>query len=130
MTPNERIKLLRKSLNLTTEKFGEALGVTRAAISNIENGNRNVTEQMFKSICREFNIREEWLRDGIEPREKDESRNEELSKFFEDVLKDEDDSYRKRFIEALAKLDVSDWEVVERFLGSVLERNNKKDDQN
>lgn len=63
---NERIKILRKDLlNLTLEKFGERLGVSRAAMSNIENGNRNVTDQMFKSICREFNVNESWLRNGI-----------------------------------------------------------------
>ncbi len=41
------------------------MGVSRAAMSNIENGNRNVTDQMFKSICREFNVNESWLRNGI-----------------------------------------------------------------
>lgn len=61
---NERIKLIRKKLNLTMEKFGERLGVTRTAISNIEAGNRGVTDQMFKSICREFNVNEEYLRTG------------------------------------------------------------------
>lgn len=62
---NERIKELRKEyLKLTMEKFGERLGVGKTAISNIENGNRNVTDQMFKSICREFNVSEDWLRDG------------------------------------------------------------------
>ena len=127
MTINERIKFLRKSLDLTIEKFGNALGVTRAAISNIENGNRGVTEQMFKAICREFDVREEWLRDGIEPMQNELSRSEELAIFFADVLKDEDDSFRKRFINALAKLDVSDWEVAERFCNSLLEQ--KKDDQ-
>ncbi len=67
MTVNERVKKIRKLENLTMESFGEKLGVGRTAISNIESGNRNVTAQMFKSICREFNVREEWLRDGIEP---------------------------------------------------------------
>lgn len=127
MTINERIKFLRKSLDLTIEKFGGALGVTRAAISNIENGNRGVTEQMLKAICREFDVREEWLRDGIEPMQNELSRSEKLAIFFADVLKDEDDSFRKRFITALAKLDVSDWEVAERFCNSLLEQ--KKDDQ-
>lgn len=127
MTINERIKFLRKSLDLTIEKFGNSLGVTRAAISNIENGNRSVTEQMFKAICREYDVREEWLRDGIEPMFEEFSRSEELAIFFADVLKDEDDSFRKRFINALAKLDVSDWEIVERFCNSLLEQ--KKDDQ-
>lgn len=130
MTANERIKVLRKTLKLSGEKFGETLGVKKNAISQIENGINNLSPQMFKAICREFNVNEEWLRDGNGDMFKQLSRSEELSKFFEDVLKDEDDSYRKRFIEALAKLDVSDWEVVERFLESVLERNNKKDDQN
>ena len=61
---NERVRILRKDLGLTLEKFGERLGVTKVAISNIENGNRNVTEQMIKSICREFSISEDWLRTG------------------------------------------------------------------
>ena len=61
---NERIKLLRKSLGMTLEKFGERLGVSRSTMSNIENGARNVTQQMFKSICREFGANEVWLRTG------------------------------------------------------------------
>ena len=61
---NERIRLLRKELNLTLKQLGERLGVSDAAISRIENGNRNITEQMIKSICREFSISEDWLRTG------------------------------------------------------------------
>lgn len=64
MTQGERIKELRKSLGLTLEKFGERLGVGKTAISKLEKGERNLTDQMFKSICREFNVNEEWLRDG------------------------------------------------------------------
>lgn len=65
MTIGERIKELRKSLGLTLEEFGKKLGVGKSAISNIENGSRNLTDQMSLSIHREFNVREEWLRDGI-----------------------------------------------------------------
>jgi len=61
---NERIKELRTTLRLSAEKFGSRVGVTRSAISRIENGVVNVTEQMILSICREFNVREEWLRNG------------------------------------------------------------------
>lgn len=64
---NERIKRLRKELGLTLEKFGERLGVSKVAISLIENGKNALTDQMLKSICREFNVREEWLRNGEEP---------------------------------------------------------------
>ena len=64
MTENERVKQLRKAKGLTLEKFGERLGVSKAAISRIENGINSVTDQMRRSICREFGVREEWLRDG------------------------------------------------------------------
>lgn len=64
MTQGERIKEIRKKRKLTLEKFGERLGVTKVAISNIENGNRNLTEQMAISICREYNIDKTWLTTG------------------------------------------------------------------
>ena len=48
MTQGERIREVRNTLGLTLEKFGDRLGVTKVAISNIEKGNRNLTEQMTK----------------------------------------------------------------------------------
>ena len=64
MIKGERVKEIRKALGLTLEKFGEKLGVGKTAISNIENGNRNLTEQMTKSICREFSVDYIWLTTG------------------------------------------------------------------
>lgn len=61
---NERIRELRKSLNLTMEAFGERIGVSKSTISNIENGNREATEHMIKSICREFGADYMWLTSG------------------------------------------------------------------
>ena len=63
---NERVKMVRKhkSINLTQRKFGERLGVKDNAISRIESGENGVTEQMLLSICREFDISEDWLRTG------------------------------------------------------------------
>lgn len=51
MTQGERVKELRKTLNLTLEKFGEKLGIQKSAVSKIERGENNLTEQMAKSIC-------------------------------------------------------------------------------
>lgn len=61
---NENIKKLRLELGLTMEEFGKNLGVTRSAISNIENGYRNLTEQMILAICNVYNVNEQWLRNG------------------------------------------------------------------
>lgn len=64
MTQGERVKEVRKSLGLTLEKFGARLGVTKQTVSRIENGVNNVTEQMTKAICREFNVDYAWLTTG------------------------------------------------------------------
>lgn len=64
MTQGERIRAIRKELNLTLEKFGERLGVGRGAISAIELGNRNLTDQMARAICREYNVSYDYLING------------------------------------------------------------------
>lgn len=64
MTQGERVKKIRKSFRLTLEKFGEKLGVGKTAISKIERGENNLTDQMTKSICREFNVDYIWLTTG------------------------------------------------------------------
>ena len=64
MTCGERLKLVRKNSGLTLDKFGARVGVTKAAVSRLENDINSMTEQMFKSVCREFNVSEEWLRTG------------------------------------------------------------------
>lgn len=65
MTGGERVKQIRKEKELTLEKFGEKVGVTKQTISRIENGINSLTEQMILSICREFSVNEEWLRNGV-----------------------------------------------------------------
>lgn len=56
MTQGERIREVRKTLGLTLEKFGEKIGMKKNSVSQIESGKNSVTEQVVKSICREFNV--------------------------------------------------------------------------
>lgn len=62
---NERLKELRKYLNISQKVFAEKLGITDSGLSNLESGKRNLTEQMVISICREFNVNRAWLTDGV-----------------------------------------------------------------
>ena len=58
------MKEVRKSLGLTQEKFGMPLGMKRNSLSTVESGINNVTEPLFKSVCRVYNVNEDWLRNG------------------------------------------------------------------
>ncbi len=62
MTEGERVRKIRKAKGLTLEKFGEAIGIGKSSVSDIENGRRSLTNQTRMSICREFDVNEEWLR--------------------------------------------------------------------
>ena len=64
MTQGERIREVRKALNLTLEKFAGKLGVGKTAISKLEKDENNLTEQMTKAICREFHVDYIWLTTG------------------------------------------------------------------
>jgi len=61
---NERLRIIRKKFKLSQAEFGKRLGVQNTAISKLENGERNLTDQMILSICREYGIKESWLRNG------------------------------------------------------------------
>ena len=64
MSSGEQVRIVRKALGLTLEEFGKNLGVKKNAISAIETGKNNLTEQMAKAICREYNINYFWLIKG------------------------------------------------------------------
>ena len=119
---NKRIMLLRKELNLTLEKFGQRIGVTRAAISNIETGNRKVTEQMFKSICREFNVREDWLRNGNGEMFKNLSEDEKVAAILGNIFTDKESEiydFKMAVFRELGKLDEKDWTVIRKLVDGI-----------
>ena len=116
MTEHERIIEVRKTMSLTQEEFGKRIGVTRAAVSNIESGNRGVTEQMRRSICREFSVDEEWLRTGEGNMMLPFDRTSEISYFMGSLLREEGDTFKKRFVAALAKLEERDWLALEKLV--------------
>lgn len=67
MKIGERITILRKHLNLNQDDFGSKINVTRSAVSNYEKGTRNIMDRVISDICREFNVNEDWIRNGTEP---------------------------------------------------------------
>ena len=124
MTQGERIKEIRKSLNLTLEKFGEKIGVTKTAISRIEKGERGCTEQMTKAICREFGVDYIWLTTG-EGEIFVDSDNDFIEKI-DRIMAGESD-IRKNAIKALVNASTEDIEALDRLIDLYLQAKNEKD---
>ena len=118
---HERLKQLRKALGKTQTEFAEKLNVTQASIAGYETQHRVPTDRVISDICREFNVSEEWLRDGIGEMFIQRTRNQELAIWFNTVLADADDSIRKRMIAALSVLTTEEWEIVEKFAKKLTE---------
>ena len=112
----ERVKELRTVLGLSGEKFGEKIGVKRSAISDIERGRNNLSEQNILAICREFNVNEDWLRTGSGEMFKDMTLDEEIISFIGDIQWDASNTFKKRFISAIAKLNEEEWKVLEKII--------------
>ena len=120
----DRIKKIRKELDLTQQKFADRLGVQRNTIAMYEMGRTLPSDAIMRSICREFNINEDWLRTGQGEMFIKQTRDEQIASFVGSIQSSEDDSFKKRFISMLSALDESDWDVLEKM---VIILHNKKD---
>lgn len=110
----ERIKQHRKETGLNQSEYAERLGVKQGIISAMEKGNRNVSDRTIRAICSEFNVNEDWLRTGEGEMFEQLTRNQEIAREVNRILRDQPESFRSRLIAALCRLDESDWEVLEK----------------
>lgn len=115
----DRLKDLRKNLEMSQEAFAKELGLTKNYISLVENGNRSLSDQSVKVLCSLFNVNEEWLRTGNGEMFVPETKDEQISKMLADVLKCEDSDFKKRLIVALSKMDDAGWDSLEKFIDSI-----------
>lgn len=127
MTQGERIREVRNTLGLTLEKFGDRLGVTKVAISNIEKGNRNLTEQMIKAICREFNVDYMWLTTGDGEMFID--NDDDFIERIDRIMAGEDEA-RKNLFKFMLELSDDDIAALDRLMKKAIEfaQNNKEKD--
>ena len=115
MESHERIKYLRKDiLKLTQQEFSDSLKISRSNMGNIEIGRIAVTDRVICDICEKFNINEEWLRTGNGSMYIELSKEEYIADFISSILKNKVDSFKKRYVAMLSKLDEDGWEALEK----------------
>lgn len=111
---NERIRKLRKHLDLTQQKFGERLGIKGTTIANYELGRNEPIDAVISLICREFNVNEEWLRHGTGEMFIEMDDEDMLMEWAGEVLGNQSDSFRRRFVKMLMSLTEDEWKLLER----------------
>lgn len=118
----DRIKKLRKKLDLTQQEFADKIGIPRDSIGGYETGRRNPSEAAISLICAKCNVNEEWLRTGQGEMFIKRTRDEQIASFIGSIQANEDDSFKKRFISMLSALDESEWEVLEKMVIMLYEK--------
>lgn len=119
-----RIKQIRNSNPnwKSQDLFASFLGIPKANLSSYETGRRTPTDAVIQLICEKCSVNEEWLRNGTGEMFQPENKNDEISKLFGNVLKSSDDDFEYRLINALAKLDDSGWDNLEKLLDTIYEK--------
>ena len=114
----KRVRKIRLQKGISQEKFGELIGIKKAAVSKIENGDNCLSKSNLISICRQFNISEDWLLYGKGEMFIPESRENEIRRFFENAMSSDTDlaKIQRKFINTLISLDEEEWIVLDRFM--------------
>lgn len=124
---NDRIKELRKALHLSQTAFGEKIGLGRGSIKGFDEKTTIPSDLTIQLICSVYNVNPDWLMHGDGEMFLDKSVEDELQEFLANVVTDDDESIRKRFVLALSKLDGDDWKTVEKFLDAFTGSQKEKD---
>ena len=116
---NDRIKHIRKSLHMTQDEFATKIGLSRNFIAQVENGTKNPSDRTVSDICREFDVNEEWLRNGTGEMFVHKSKDEQIAEMLADIQKEGDASFKHRLISALTRINESDWDTLEKLIDEI-----------
>lgn len=120
---NERIRILRKSLDMTQEEFSSKIGLSRNFIAQIETGAKIPSDRTIKDICREFNINEDWLRYGTEPMKVPQT--DKLATYLAQISMGNDD-FIKDLIEVYMELDQTSKDALKEIANKMAEKQNDR----
>lgn len=121
----DRIKMIRKNAGLTQQQFAAQIGVSRNTIATYETSLRTPIDAIILSICREFGINESWLRTGNGKMYTELNPDLKLSKWFGELLREDSDSFKKKFVLSLSDLSAEDWKVLQKLISTVTVHDSK-----
>lgn len=116
----DRIKELRKELNLTQRALADAVGVKQNTIAQYEMGRNEPQNAVITLICRKYGVNEAWLRTGEGEMFVQRTRSQEIVDFMGELVQTSNE-FKRRFVAALGRLDEDDWEWIEKIAGKLRE---------
>lgn len=123
-----RIKTLRQTLGMSQTDFGRKIGVTRSVLSNLDLGITTLQDPLLSLVCSVFNVRREWLETGSGEMFEQPDTESPFYNAVGSISNDDPDSFRKRFVIALAELDDAGLDAMEQFIRSLIRDTGTKKD--
>ena len=123
-----RIKTLRQTLGMSQTDFGRKIGVTRSVLSNLDLGITTLQDPLLSLVCSVFNVRREWLETGSGEMFEHPDTEAPFYNAIGSISSDDPDSFRKRFVIALAELDDAGLDAMEQFIRSLIRDTGTKKD--
>lgn len=116
---NERIKKIRNVLGLTQQEFADKIKVKRNTVATYEMGRSAPSDSAVALICSVFGVNEDWLKNGTGEMFRPVKKNDEIARLLGDVSKMDDSNFRRRLINALARLDDDGWTHLEELIDMI-----------
>lgn len=126
-TINQRIDAVLKTSGLTKTAFAKRIGLGQPFVSQLCSGMKQPSDRTIRDICEEFNVNETWLRTGEGDMFNEVTRDEQIADFVGEVLRERDDSFKRRFVSMMSRLDADGWAALEKMANELVEEREKKD---
>ncbi|MBD8914745.1 MAG: XRE family transcriptional regulator [Pseudobutyrivibrio sp.] len=123
---NERIKLLRNTLQMTQQEFADRIKVKRNTVATYEMGRSVPSDSAIALICKEFSVNETWLRTGTGDMFLQENKDAQISQMLDEVIKANESDFKRRLISALSKLDDDGWDSLEKLVENITATDKEK----
>ena len=117
---NERIKKLRKTLDLTQQEFADKLCIKRNTVATYETGKSNPSDAAVVLICKTFNVSETWLRTGDGEMFLQQTEEDQIAAAVERLITGESSEFKKRLVLALSTLKDEHWLLLEQKLKEIV----------
>lgn len=123
---NERIKLLRNTLQMTQQEFADRIKVKRNTVATYEMGRSVPSDSAIALICKVFSVNETWLRTGTGDMFLQENKDTQISQMLDEVIKANESDFKRRLISALSNLDDDGWDCLEKLVENITATDKEK----